>query len=286
MQPPFPSPVPTWHNEIYPAIDPSKLGRTHDGKTIIITGAGSGIGRATAQAFASAGAKHIVLVGRTASTLQETKSSITGESTISVIAADVTDDAAVQKVADAVGTWDVLVLNAGYLPSPAPIAKADVGDYWKAYETNVKGAIVCSKVLFPSANTSGAAALAVVSGSLVMPVKMTVSMSAYQCSKFAMIKTMEYLAAENPNVFCASVHPGMVDTNIFRKSGATPDALPMDDVKLPAGFMVWCTLPEAHFLNGRFLWANWDVEELKAKAEEISAGDHLTANIVGWPFAP
>lgn len=45
-----------------------------------------------------------------------------------------TDEEAVRKIADSVGAWDVLVLNAGYLPAPTPAAKADVGDYWKAYE--------------------------------------------------------------------------------------------------------------------------------------------------------
>ena len=95
----------------------------------------------------------------------------------------------------------------------------------------------------------------------------------------------------------------MVDTEIFRKSGATPDMLPMDDgksnfvhdsgkllrsdiVKLSAAFTVWITLPEAQFLNGKWVWVNWDVEELEAKAEEISSGTQFTAGIYGWPFSP
>ena len=43
-----------------------------------------------------------------------------------------------------------------------------------------------------------------------------------------MVKTLEFLAAENPSVFVASVHPGMIDTEIFRKSGAKAETLPMD----------------------------------------------------------
>jgi hypothetical protein len=49
--------------------------------------------------------------------------------------------------------------------------------------------------------------------------------------------------------------------------------------------MVWLTLPEAQFLNGKLVWANWDVDELKAKADEISAGSQMTAGIDGWPFS-
>jgi len=43
MQPPFPSPVPTWHNDLYPAIDPSKDPQSHAGQTVVITGAVSPI---------------------------------------------------------------------------------------------------------------------------------------------------------------------------------------------------------------------------------------------------
>jgi len=75
--------------------------------------------------------------------------------------------------------------------------------------------------------------LAVVSGSIVLPTKMLIGLSAYQNSKLALIKTVEYLSVENPNIFCSAVHPGMVDTKIFRKSGATPEVLPMDTGKYP-----------------------------------------------------
>ena len=47
----------------------------------------------------------------------------------------------------------------------------------------------------------------------------------------AVVKKLEVLAAENPSIFVANVHPGMVDTEIFRKSGATPELLPMDSDK-------------------------------------------------------
>ena len=37
-------------------------------------------------------------------------------------------------------------------------------------------------------------------------------------------------------------------------------------------------------MKGRFLWANWDVDELKARASEIEAGEELKIQLVGWPF--
>lgn len=55
-------------------------------------------------------------------------------------------------------------------------------------------------------------------------------------------------------------------------------------VSLSAGFNVWVASPEARFLKGKFLWANWDVDELKARAKELEEGTQLSMGLVGWPF--
>ena len=82
--------------------------------------------------------------------------------------------------------------------------------------------------------------LGVTAGALVFPPVGTPGLSAYLISKLAAVKTLEFLAAENPNIF---VHPGMVDTGIFRKSGAKPEMLPMDTgelINLPIAFCKEC----------------------------------------------
>lgn len=48
---------------------------------------------------------------------------------------------------------------------------------------------------------------------------------------------------------------------------------------LPADFCVWLSSPEAAFTAGKYLFANWNVDELKARAEEISGGRLLEM----WP---
>jgi hypothetical protein len=53
---------------------------------------------------------------------------------------------------------------------------------------------------------------------------------------------------------------------------------------LPAHFSVWLASPEARFLKGKFLWTNWDVDELKAQAKEIEATDKFSVKMVGYPF--
>jgi NAD(P)-dependent dehydrogenase (short-subunit alcohol dehydrogenase family) len=188
---------------------------------------GSGIGRQTAIAFAQAGAKKIVLIGRTESTLRETEGLLPESSSASVFTSSVTDEAGMKKIAESVGAWDVLVLNAAHISSPAPIVKTSLQDYWSDYETNVKSVIIAVQAFVPNAH-SGAAVYAMTAGSLVLPANFTPTLSGYLTSKLAQVKIMEYLAVENPDLFVCSVHPGMVDTKIFRGSGASPDQLPMD----------------------------------------------------------
>ncbi|KAI1818623.1 hypothetical protein GGS20DRAFT_196435 [Poronia punctata] len=126
--------------------------------------------------------------------------------------------------------------------------------------------------------------LAITAGSVIFPTKLLVGLSGYLVFKMALAKTIEFLAVENPDISFPTLHPGMVDTEIFRKSGATPEMLAMDTEKLPAGFSLWLTRPEAKFLSGRRVWANWDVDQLKAKEDEISSGNSLAFNHMGSPF--
>lgn len=55
-------------------------------------------------------------------------------------------------------------------------------------------------------------------------------------------------------------------------------------VSLPASFIVWLASPEARFLKGKYLWANWDVDELKAREKEIEESMYLNIALGGWPF--
>lgn len=50
---------------------------------------------------------------------------------------------------------------------------------------------------------------------------------------------------------------------------------------MSANFIVWASSPEARFLRGKFVWANWDVDEMMAKKEEIVSGLKLTVGLLG-----
>lgn len=137
MQPPYPAPITEWHNDTYDAINPKRPELSQAGKTIVVTGAGQGIGREVVDAFAQAGATTIHVLGRTKRTLDETKN-ITEKNhpkvKVTVHVADLVDTAAVEKAANEIGSWDVLIANAGYLPSPDLIENGDANEWWKGFE--------------------------------------------------------------------------------------------------------------------------------------------------------
>jgi hypothetical protein len=53
--------------------------------------------------------------------------------------------------------------------------------------------------------------------------------------------------------------------------------------QLAGDFIVWSIRLDGHFLNGRFVHANWDVDELKAKKDEILKNPEMyTMGLIGW----
>lgn len=141
MKPPYPALVSEWHNAPYAAIDPTSPALSHAGQTIIITGAGSGIGQAACLAYAAAGATRLILLGRRQAKLDETRTLVEAQSPGSCVvdsfAADATHAAAITSVAEAVGGWDVLVLSAGATMRPASVADGDPDIWWNVIEVRL-----------------------------------------------------------------------------------------------------------------------------------------------------
>ncbi|HEX8842216.1 MAG TPA: SDR family NAD(P)-dependent oxidoreductase [Sphingomicrobium sp.] len=111
------------------------------GKLALVTGASRGIGAATAEELAKAGA-HVILVARTASALEDVEERIHemgGTATIAPL--DLTDGTSVTKLAAAIGErWgklDILVLNAGMLGSLTPVQDIDPKEYARVLTLNV-----------------------------------------------------------------------------------------------------------------------------------------------------
>ena len=112
-----------------------------DGKLALVTGASRGIGAATAEALATAGA-HVILTARTASALEEVEERIHAAGGAATIAPmDLTEGDHIKKLAEAVaarwGSLDVLVLNAAMLGSLSPVEHLDPKELGRVFALNV-----------------------------------------------------------------------------------------------------------------------------------------------------
>jgi NAD(P)-dependent dehydrogenase (short-subunit alcohol dehydrogenase family) len=226
MDAPFPLPngIKTWHSTSYPAIDPSRSELNAKGKTVVVSGGGSGIGAAIVKAFAAAGAAQIAIFGRRQNVLEAAKAEIEKEypsTHISTSTADVTKatdvDAAFDQIASEFGKIDVFVSNSGFLSTPNTIASSDFDDWWTSMETNVKGSFLVSRAFLRHAAKD--AYLLNISTAIGHMPALPMGISAYAASKAAAIKLFEYIAVENPGIHVVNVQPGIVESDVNRKSG-------------------------------------------------------------------
>jgi NAD(P)-dependent dehydrogenase (short-subunit alcohol dehydrogenase family) len=112
-------------------------------QSILITGAGSGIGRATARAFLAAG-WDVALLGRREAALRETA----GDAKARILVADVADPAQVEAAFAKLPRLDVLFNNAGIAAKSAPIDEIAVEDWLAVCNTNITGMFLCARAAF------------------------------------------------------------------------------------------------------------------------------------------
>jgi NAD(P)-dependent dehydrogenase (short-subunit alcohol dehydrogenase family) len=225
MTTPIPSVTKTWHSAPHPAISPTRQENSAKGKSIVITGGGTGIGASIAHAFAVAGSTEIAILSRRQTKLSETAQAIQTaipDTKILTLSTDVTDVASVnnafEEILKTFGRIDVLVNNAGAISAFAPAATSDLADWWAAYETNVKGSLVVAQAFLRTAR-KGSILLNITTGLVHMPV-MIPGMSAYVSSKLATAKVFNYIASENPDIHVFNLQPGAIKTDLNNQAPA------------------------------------------------------------------
>ena len=191
----------------------------HD-KVIIITGASSGIGEATAKHLASKGAR-VVLGARREQHLQRLTAEIQaagGQAVYQVM--DVTDAAdnarIVQLATDTYGRVDVIFLNAGIMPT-APLSSLNTAEWNQTVDVNIKGVLNGVAAVLPAfiQQKSGQ----VIATSSVAGLKFYPGAAVYGGTKFFVRNLMEVLrmesAQEGTNIRTATIYPAAINTELL-----------------------------------------------------------------------
>lgn len=236
----------------------------------IVTGAGSGIGQATARTLARSGL-HVVLVGRREAALEETAESLPDGAESLCIPLDVSDPSAGEEmVAGCIarfGRLDVLINNAGVAPL-LPIEKTDAATIQQVYMTNAVGPACAIAAAWPVFMKQHANADFAAIGHRIVNIS-TLGTSdpfpgffAYAASK-ASLNTMAQSCAMEGKPFAVkafSVAPGAVETSMLR--AIFPETvLPTSKCMTPqrvAEEVLACVMGERDAMNGKTIFLRGD----------------------------
>lgn len=243
---------------------------THDfsGKVALVTGAGGGIGRSTAEALAAAAAK-VVVGDVSVKGGEETVALIEAKGgTASFVRCDVSDPAQVQAIVDhAMSTYgglDVAVNNAGVDPEIAPEAEWKLEDFDRIHSINTRGVFLCMKAEVAAMQQRGGGAIVNV-GSFAS-VAGVVNKPAYTASKHAVLGMTRAAALQyaRSGIRINAVCPGGVRTAILVDNvGTSAEAAAAVGAAHPAGraaepeeiaeAILWLASPVSGFVVGHGL---------------------------------
>ncbi|UCF92763.1 MAG: SDR family oxidoreductase [Desulfobacterales bacterium] len=201
-----------------------------DGKIVIITGAGTGIGKGIARAFAHEGAQ-LVIASRNAQKLDETAGEIRAQGgTVLVIPTDVTDETQVvalfAKTIQAFGRLDILVNNAGVFDG-GPLEELSLQTWQKVLDVNLTGPFLCTREAMKiMKRQKGGRIINIGSISAQMP---RLHSAPYTTAKHGLVGLTKTAALEGRDfgVVVSCLHPGNVATEYRQASSAAMDQEPM-----------------------------------------------------------
>ena len=188
-------------------------------KTALITGATSGIGRATAHLFAQQGI-NLVLCGRRQERLDTIKKALSKQVEVHTLNFDVSDKTqtfkAINSLPESFSVIDVLINNAGNAHGLDPIQSGSVDDWDAMMDSNVKGLLYVSKAIIPQMTERKSGHIINIgssAGKEVYP-----NGNVYCASKHAVLAITEGMRIDlNPfNIKVGAINPGLVETEFSK----------------------------------------------------------------------
>jgi len=208
-----------------------------EGKTALVTGAATGIGRSIAVALAAAGARVAVNhMGRAAAARQVVKIIAAAGASAIEVDADVTKSARVErmvgKVRDALGPIDILVNNAGVLLEK-PFLETTEEDWDYVVDTDLKGVFLCSRAVLPGMVERGTGCVINVASELGVIGR--ASYGAYSAAKAGVIGLTRAMAREfAPAIRVNAIAPGPINTAMLSLDSMSAEVLDRERA-IPAG---------------------------------------------------
>ncbi|WP_424187578.1 glucose 1-dehydrogenase [Actinokineospora sp. G85] len=239
------------------------------GKVVLVTGGGSGIGRATAAAFAREGAT-VVVAGRTAAALAQTVALIEADGGAADSAvADITDDEQVRGLVETIvarhGGLHIAFNNAGTVGKPGLIPDQDKAVFDAVVATNLTGTWLCLKHEIAHMRANGGGVIVNMASNIGAHGRRP-GMATYAASKAAVSVLTRNAARDHigEGVRINAVSPGATDTVLSRRPGETDadrdarlaEAVPLGRVGATeevASAVLWLASDEAAFAVGHDL---------------------------------
>ena len=192
------------------------------GRRIVVTGAASGIGRATALLFAQEGAR-LALIDLDEARLRETAAACGALALAGSIADQPFIEGAMQKAEAELGGLDGLVHAAG-IGFSASFLDTTIDDWRRVLEINLTGGFIVSKAATPLLLKQKAATIVNVSSGI--GVRASKKRAAYGASKAGLISMTRVMAQElGPTIRVNVVNPGLIDTPMVRRTRPTDEIL-------------------------------------------------------------
>ena len=233
--------------------------RVLKGRAALVTGASSGLGKATAIALARTGAD-VALLARSAEELESAKEEVS-KSSVQALAlpTDLAEEdqttRAVGQTVDALGRLDVLV-NAAGTDAPGPVEELGVEGWDRTLAVNLRAPFLLSKAVFPYVREAGGGTIVNVSS--VAGKKGWANASAYCASKFGLTGFTEALADEGKEhgIRAIVLYPGTMATNCGafspeERQQSESNEAPATQVLAPeqvADFIVWFVASPPEFV--------------------------------------